>query len=83
MNPSTGEVLTRYSPDQELDGYTYVRCGNRRASACPTCSCEYKGDAWHLSMCGMAGGRGVPATIGDRPYHLRHADGPRPRTSMT
>ena len=32
---------------EELDGITYVRCGNRRAAICPSCSAEYKGDAWH------------------------------------
>ena len=52
VNTSTGEVQTVYSSSDELDGHTYVRCGNRRASVCPTGSHEYKGDAWHLLMCG-------------------------------
>ena len=51
----------------ELDGYTYARCGNRRASVCPSCSHEYKGDAWHLLVCGLAGGRGIPDAVADRP----------------
>ncbi|MGL5823520.1 MAG: replication initiator, partial [Nocardioides sp.] len=67
VDTTTGEVRTLYSSADELDGQTYVRCGNRRASVCPTCSHEYKGDAWHLLMCGLAGGKGVPETVRDRP----------------
>ncbi|MDP4013655.1 MAG: hypothetical protein Q8P38_03385 [Candidatus Nanopelagicales bacterium] len=67
VDTNTGEVHERYSSDNELDGHTYVRCGNRRASVCPTCSHEYKGDAWHLLVCGLAGGKGVPASVADRP----------------
>lgn len=67
VNTATGEVTTVYSSAQELDGRTYVRCGNRRASVCPSCSHEYKGDAWHLLMCGLAGGKGIPANVADHP----------------
>lgn len=67
VNTATGEITMVYSSDQELDGRTYVRCGNRRASVCPSCSHEYKGDAWHLLMCGLAGGKGVPANVADHP----------------
>ncbi|WP_323101170.1 replication initiator [Intrasporangium sp. YIM S08009] len=67
VNTETGEVQTLYSSSAELDGHTYVRCNNRRASVCPTCSREYKGDAWHLLMCGLAGGKGVPESVADRP----------------
>ena len=67
VNTSTGEVRTVYSSADELDGHTYVRCGNRRASVCPRCSHEYKGDAWHLLMCGLAGGKGVPEAVRERP----------------
>ena len=67
VDTRTGEMHERYSSTNELDGHTYVRCGNRRASVCPTCSHEYKGDAWHLLVCGLAGGKGVPAAVADRP----------------
>ena len=67
VNTGTGEIQTLYSSADELDGHTYVRCNNRRASVCPTCSREYKGDAWHLLMCGLAGGKGVPESVADRP----------------
>jgi len=67
VDTSTGEVTETYSSARELDGHTYVRCGNRRASECPTCSREYKGDAWHLLVCGLAGGKGIPETVADHP----------------
>jgi hypothetical protein len=67
VNKSTGEVGHRYSSSQELDGITYVRCGNRRVEACPSCSAEYKGDAWHLILCGLAGGKGIPESVADHP----------------
>jgi hypothetical protein len=67
VNPTTGQVGDSYSSADELDGYTYVRCGNRRAAVCPSCSREYKGDAWHVIMCGLAGGKGIPATVADHP----------------
>ncbi len=67
VNTCTGETTTTYSSGQELDGVTYIRCGNRRAQVCPSCSAEYKGDAWHLLLCGMAGGKGIPASVGDHP----------------
>lgn len=67
VNTATGEVTSRYSSSQELDGTTYVRCGNRRAAVCPSCSAEYKGDAWHLLLCGLAGGKGIPSDVADRP----------------
>lgn len=67
VNKATGEVGQTYSSAQELDGTTYVRCGNRRASVCPTCSHEDKGDAWHVLARGLAGGKGVPADVANRP----------------
>jgi hypothetical protein len=67
VDRGTGEVRPVYSSSTELDGVTYVRCGNRRAAVCPSCSAEYKGDAWHLLMCGLAGGKGIPASVADHP----------------
>jgi hypothetical protein len=67
VNTITGEVDRVYASADELDGYTYARCGNRRASVCPSCSREYKGDAWHLLLCGMAGGKGIPESVSDHP----------------
>lgn len=67
VNQATGEVRDVYSSAQELDGVTYVRCGNRRAAVCASCSQEYKGDAWHILACGLMGGKGVPDDVADRP----------------
>lgn len=67
VNKATGEVRDVYSSSQELDGVTYVRCGNRRSAVCPSCSQEYKGDAWHILACGLMGGKGVPEAVGARP----------------
>jgi hypothetical protein len=64
INTQTGEVLASYTSSSEPDGITYLRCGNRRASVCPSCSHEYKGDLWHVLMAGAAGGiKGVPETV--------------------
>lgn len=67
VNIATGELAVLYDSAEELDGHTYVRCGNRRASECERCSREYKGDAWHLLVAGLAGGKGIPAGVADRP----------------
>ena len=42
IDASTGEILASYSSAAEPDGVTYLRCGNRRASVCPSCSREYR-----------------------------------------
>jgi hypothetical protein len=67
VHTTTGESSTTYSSSLELDGVTYIRCGNRRAEVCPSCSAEYKGDAWHLLLCGLAGGKGIPESVSERP----------------
>ncbi len=64
---STGEVVDRYSSAQELDGFTWVRCGDRRAARCESCSREYKGDAWHLLSAGLVGGKGAPESVAAHP----------------
>ncbi|MGH3994257.1 MAG: replication initiator, partial [Pseudonocardiaceae bacterium] len=35
-----------YTTETEPDRVLLVRCGNRRAAACPSCSYEYAGDMW-------------------------------------
>ncbi|NRD08858.1 replication initiator [Rathayibacter agropyri] len=64
----SGEVVSSYESAQQPDGVTYVRCGNRRAVRCPSCSHEYKGDMWHLVVAGAAGGtKDVPESVGSHP----------------
>jgi hypothetical protein len=42
-------------------------CGNRRETACPSCSQVYKRDARQLVRAGLTGGKGVPDTIAAHP----------------
>ncbi len=68
VDSTTGEILGSYDTAAEPDGVAYVRCGNRRASVCPSCSHEYKGDVWHVLMAGAAGGmKDVPDTVAAHP----------------
>jgi len=62
IDRATGAVIERYGSAQELDGITWVRCGDRRAARCESCSREYKGDAWHLLSAGLVGGKGATVT---------------------
>jgi hypothetical protein len=53
-----------YSTEAEPDRVLLIRCGNRRAAVCPSCSYEYAGDMWQLLYAGAVGGRkGVPESI--------------------
>jgi hypothetical protein len=63
-----GRVIDSYSTHGEPDRVAYVRCGNRRAAVCPSCSHEYQGDMWHLLYAGAAGGiKDVPETVAEHP----------------
>jgi len=66
-DPTTGEIIGTYESATEPDHVTYVRCGNRRADVCSSCSTEYAGDLWHLLSAGMVGGKGVPEEIRQHP----------------
>ena len=64
---ATGERFV-YSTEAEPDRVLLIRCGNRRAAVCPSCSYEYAGDMWQLLYAGAAGGRkGVPESIRSHP----------------
>jgi hypothetical protein len=67
VDTATGEVVGVYESATEPDRVTYVRCGNRRADVCPSCSTEYAGDLWHQLSAGMVGGKGVPEEIRQHP----------------
>ena len=64
---ATGELVRSYSSSDEPSGVTYKRCGNRRASECESCSRQYAADTFHLIRAGVAGGKGVPVSVGDNP----------------
>ncbi|ARG58491.1 replication initiator [Mycobacterium kansasii] len=45
-----------------------IRCGNRRAAICPSCSDLYAADTWQLVHAGTQGGHhGMPETTANRP----------------
>ena len=67
VDATSGKVLSTYSSRQEPLGVTYVRCGNRRADQCSSCSRLHAGDTYHLIHAGIAGGKTVPETVADNP----------------
>lgn len=67
VDTATGEVLSVYASDHEPMGTTLTRCGNRRASVCPSCSRVYAADMFHLIRAGVSGGKGVPERVSENP----------------
>jgi hypothetical protein len=67
VDTTTGEVVSSCSSDDAPLGITYVRCGNRRASECPSCSRLYAADMFHLIRAGVSGGKTVPESVADNP----------------
>ena len=67
VDACTGEVVSSYSSSHEPLGLTYLRCGNRRASECPSCSRIYAADTFHLIRAGVTGGKTVPAHVSANP----------------
>lgn len=67
VDTRTGEILSTYSSAEEPLGATFVRCGNRRESECPSCSRLHAGDMFHLIRAGIAGGKTVPETVAENP----------------
>jgi hypothetical protein len=66
-DPATGEVRTVYSTDREPDATLLKACGNRRASACPSCSATYQADSFQLLAAGLRGGKGLPERVARHP----------------
>lgn len=67
VDTRTGEVLSSYSSADEALGVTYIRCGNRRASECASCSRRYAADCYHVFRAGIVGGKTVPESVADNP----------------
>lgn len=67
IDTTTGEIRSTYSSASEPLGITHVRCGNRRATECPSCSRLYAADTFHLIRAGVAGGKTVPARVAENP----------------
>ncbi|MEV5503665.1 replication initiator [Nonomuraea fuscirosea] len=68
LNAASGEILSHYSTGREPHGQLLVRCGNRRASRCPSCAELYRRDTYHLIRAGLLGNeKGVPAGVRTHP----------------
>ncbi|MDQ0749062.1 hypothetical protein QF034_003293 [Streptomyces africanus] len=67
LDGATGEILRRYDTRDEPGERLLIRCRNRRASICPSCSRLHAGDTFHLVRAGLLGGKNVPATVRTRP----------------
>ena len=67
FDKTTGDPISSYATTSEPFGVLHVRCGNRRASECPSCSRVYAADTFHLIRAGVVGGKGVPEHVGDNP----------------
>ena len=67
VHRTSGEVIHAYAWADEPSGVTFVRCGNRRADRCPSCSRLYAADTFHLIRAGVAGDKGVPESVADNP----------------
>lgn len=64
---STGEVLHHYDTAAEPGERLLVRCRNRRATVCPSCSRLHAGDTYQLVRAGLLGGKSVPVEVRERP----------------
>ena len=78
-----------YDPDFGRRVLVLIRCGNRRAAICPSCSDLYAADTWQLVHAGTQGGHhSMPASTAARPqvfatltapsYGAVHTSGGRP-----
>ncbi|GLV09690.1 putative plasmid replication initiator protein [Mycobacterium intracellulare subsp. chimaera] len=57
-----------YDPDIGRQVTVLIRCGNRRAAICPSCSDLYAADTWQLIHAGSQGGHhGMPDTTAELP----------------
>ena len=67
VDTTTGEILHDLDTEDLPDKAMYVPCGDRRASVCPPCAETYRADTYQLIRAGLAGGKGMPASLAARP----------------
>jgi hypothetical protein len=67
IDGSTGELLHRYTTAHEPGGVLPIACKTRRATRCLPCATTYQADTYQLIRAGLAGGKGVPASVADHP----------------
>jgi hypothetical protein len=63
----TGAVLHVFTSANQPRGRLAVACGNRRASRCSSCAWLHAGDTFQIVASGLAGGKGVPASVRHHP----------------
>ncbi|NUK48842.1 plasmid replication initiator protein [Streptomyces lunaelactis] len=63
----SGEILHHYDTSAEPGERLLVRCRNRRATVCASCSRLHAGDTFHLVRAGLVGGKAVPADVRQHP----------------
>ncbi|MDG4794412.1 replication initiator [Micromonospora sp. WMMD1082] len=67
IDRDTGRLLNSVTTAELPDGEIYKPCGNRRHAVCPSCARTYQRDAYQLVRAGLAGGKGIPATVTGHP----------------
>ncbi|MFU8872417.1 replication initiator [Micromonospora sp. SL4-19] len=67
IDRATGRLLASVSTADLQDGEIYKPCGNRHHAVCPSCARTYQRDAYQLVKAGVAGGKGIPATVAQHP----------------
>lgn len=63
----SGELLHVFTSAGQPYGRFAVGCRNRRESVCPPCAYLHHGDTYQLVVAGLAGGKGVPASVVSHP----------------
>ncbi|MFI7658657.1 replication initiator [Micromonospora parva] len=67
VDRATGQLLSAARTEDMPDGEIYKPCGNRRHAVCPSCARTYQRDAYQLLRAGLAGGKGIPASVAGHP----------------
>ncbi|MEV1068791.1 replication initiator, partial [Streptomyces sp. NPDC050263] len=67
LDTATGEIHDHFDSGHLPAGELLVRCGNRRATRCPTCSTVYRYDTYQLIAAGLRGGKTVPTSVAAHP----------------
>ncbi|MEV7175605.1 replication initiator [Kitasatospora sp. NPDC093679] len=67
VDSATGMILRHLDSAEMPAGCLLVRCGNRRATRCPSCAEVYRQDTFQLITAGLRGGKTVPETVGRHP----------------
>ncbi|MFU8873422.1 replication initiator [Micromonospora sp. SL4-19] len=67
IDRATGRLLASVSTADLPDREIYKPCCNRRHAVCPSCARTYQRDAYQLVKAGLAGGKGIPASVAQHP----------------